>query len=457
MAAPVAVTIGGVPITTVDQASFRIESILGQTVDTAQLQIFDKNANIAIPEQVDVIITRTDTGERIFGGLSSIVDGWTQGVSRWWQVQCQDYTILLDTTLVFNSYPSGFTYDGLIGDKAVIAHLFEKSIVGATGGTGPASEIEARTYVQQGLSSMAAIYFYYTSLREALNTIANYSGWNFYIDYNKHLHYYFRESIAAPFALSSSPDNVTSIGYRNLKWRRDGTSVRNMYVQFGTSLFSSTQTFIIPSDGAKTHLTIGIADIGRNVVLAAIPAEKYIEVYKNTGTDIAPVWTALTVGIDGVDSLASVDVLHNAIHQTLDFAVAPPNLTNSVKVMGVYQINAGQQDVDGGSIAKYGRAFAKRLVASDANSAAALAGKLATYKKEFAYAIQKITLQVDDGAFPVGNTLRFKVGQWVYFTNAVLGITNKGYLIHRVTTTILGGELKSYELELRNYFTDTAV
>jgi hypothetical protein len=39
--------------------------------------------------------------------------------------------------------------------------------------------------------------------------------------------------------------------------------------------------------------------------------------------------------------------------------------------------------------------------------------------------------------------------------NAVLGI-NKSYLIHRITTTCRGGLLMGYELELRNWFTETA-
>jgi prophage tail gpP-like protein len=65
-------------------------------------------------------------------------------------------------------------------------------------------------------------------------------------------------------------------------------------------------------------------------------------------------------------------------------------------------------------------------------------------------------VQIADEAFPTGDTRRFQCGQWVNLTNDVLGITSKGFLIHRVTTTILGGELKGYELELRDWFTEAA-
>lgn len=452
MTAPITVTIDGVPVTTLEESSFRIESVLGQTVDTATLRIYDAAASLAVPEEKDIVITRSD-GVRVFGGLTSFVDEEVEGVSRWYTLTCQDYTVLLDTTIVFASYPSGYTYDGLTGDQAVIAALFETAVVGF--GVTAASEIEARTYVGQALPGMAAVNFQYVTLREALNTICSYSGWNYYVDYEKHLHYYYREDLTAPFALSSSPDGATSVGYRKLKRRRDGTAVRNLYLMFGTNLFSSTQTYYLAGTGAKTAFTLGLADLGRNVILAAPPGEDYILVDKNTGTVGSPIWTAQTVGLDGVDSLTSKDCLHNPTQQTLTFAVAPANLSNAVRVRAVYLLTGGQVDADGGSYAKYGRNFAKKLVAADANSATALASKLANYKTQFAYALDKVTLSVDDGAFPEGSTDRFDVGQWVTLTNGVLGLTARGYLIHKMTTRILGGELKGYDLELRNWFTDT--
>lgn len=456
MAAPISVTIDGVAITDLEESSFRIDSILGQTIDTAKMKIYDKNANIPMPEQADVVITRTDTGARIFGGLSSIPIGRAEGASRWWDLSCQDYTVLLDTNVVHNSFPSGFTYDGLSGDQAIIAHLFELDVVtlgAAWNLTDNLFEIEARTHVGQALSGMAAMYFNYVTLREAMTTIANYTGWNFHVDYNKHLHYYYREDVPAPYGLSSSPNGVTTIGYKGLTWKRDGTSIRNLFLMFGANLFSSEQTYILASNGSKTTLTLGIADIGRNVLLQPPPGESNILVDKNTGTDGTPVWTALTVGTDGFDLLTEKDCLFNATQQTLQFAVAPPNLTNSVRIRAVFILGAGQMDADNDSISKYKRTFARRLTASDANSATAMAAKLSNYKQQFSFGLETSTLKVDSTDFP--GTDRFEVGQWVPLYNAVLGI-NKSYLIHRVSTFIRGGTLLGYELELRNWYTQTA-
>jgi len=454
MAEILGVEINGVPVPSIQESTIRIESILGRTLGSAKMTIHDKYANLPVNELSDVVIYRRDTGERIFGGLCSIPTGWTEGRSRWWELNCQQYTTLLETTLVFNSYPSGFTYDGLTGDKAIIAHLFERSVVGLGGGEGLASEINARTYVQQALTSMAAMFFFYTSLLEAMVTISNYSGWNFRVDHYKRLHYYLRESAPATFNLSSEPDGVTTIGYHGLKWKRDGTYVRNAYLMFGANLFSSPQEYILPSNGADEVLTLGIYDIGINVALAAPPGFRTIRVFKNTGTDETPVWAEQVVGIDYIDTIPPKQVLHSPIGQTLRFGTAPPNLTSSVRIIALIPFTGGQPDSDAASILKYGRLFSKRLVASDANSVAALRAKLSSYKQQFAYAVEMCTLKVNDSDFPVGSTARFEVGQFVYLTNSILGILNKGYVVHRVTTTVLGGQLRQYDLELRSWFTE---
>ena len=458
MVAPIEITIGGQPITTAEQASVSIDNILGQTIDTAKITVFDRDANIEIPEAVDVIITRTDTGQRIFGGLSSVVEGSTAGLSRRWDVQCQDYTVLLDTGLVHCSYQSGFTYDGLSGDRAIIAHLFEMAGVNLMGSG--ASEIEARTYVGQAFidTDMGSMFFNYNTYREAIQTIASYAGWNYHVDYYKHLHYYYRDNTPAPYRLSSTP-GPGNITYRKIRWRRDGTAIRNLFIMFGARLFSSEQHYYLKGDRyflddeGNACYTLGIEDIGRNVSLVAPPGKDHILVDVNMGTDQNPNWVPQSVGIEGFDNLDAVDCLHNSLHQVLIFKVPPPNLNNAIFIRAVYLIGAGQADAEDGSIAKYGRTFARRLSAGDTNSAIAIGWKLNSYKEQFAYAMEKITLTIDDTEFP--GTDRFEAGQWVQLDNGTLGL-NRSYLIHRVTTRILGGSHLEYELELRSWVTDVA-
>jgi hypothetical protein len=199
MTAPVTLAINGTVINTLEQSSFVVDQVLGTPIDTATVRIYDKNRTITIPEGKDVTITRTETNTVIFGGLTSFVDSWTEGVSRWWEVKAQDYTYLLDTTYVYASYAGG-TYS----DKEIILDLFNNRVVGDTV---KYSEIEAATYVQERIASMAAIFFNYVTLREAMQMICNFSGNNFYVDGDKYLHYfYLGEEMTNTFSLVDVPD-----------------------------------------------------------------------------------------------------------------------------------------------------------------------------------------------------------------------------------------------------------
>lgn len=62
-----------------------------------------------------------------------------------------------------------------------------------------------------------------------------------------------------------------------------------------------------------------------------------IVVYRNTGNDESPIWTALTVGAWGPDELGTFDTLYDSQYHWLYFNVNPANLTKSVRVVGNVQ------------------------------------------------------------------------------------------------------------------------
>lgn len=461
--APILLTIGGVSVPQVMQESMIIKTVLGKTISTMNFTIYDKNCTLSVPKEgIDVIATRSDTGERIFGGLTSIPKGRTEGVSRYWDIQCQSYTVLLDRTLFYYSYPPAFTYTNLaskalVGDRAILAHLFEKACVGSWGQTASASEIVIDTdYVQQGSASLVALNFLYTYAREAVELLSHYVGFNYYVDYYKNLHYYYKETIPATFGLSSvsgetlvdsQGNTLNTVPYNNLGWTRDATRVINNYTIFGSDVISNTQTSFIAGDGSKTTLSIAVN--GTAFPIMAPAGQSHISVWVNTGSDVSPSWTAKTVGGTG-NNPSSYDCIADYINQSLVFAVAPPNLTYAVKIQYRFLFAGGMPSTDQPSITYYGRTFSNRLTASDANSAATMQVNINHLKEQFSSALETITCKVDDSAFPGGNTNRFKIGQWVPFHNHILGVL-KNYQIHSITTRCLGGSILSYELELRNW------
>lgn len=59
-----------------------------------------------------------------------------------------------------------------------------------------------------------------------------------------------------------------------------------------------------------------------------------LAVYKNTGSDATPSWTAQTLGVDGTDTVGSKDVLYNAVENFLYFNDEPPNMRKAVRITG---------------------------------------------------------------------------------------------------------------------------
>jgi len=463
MSAPIALTIGGASYPQVKQDNFQIQTVLGQTVSTLRGTIYDKNAQSPIPQELsDVIVTRTDTGERIFGGLLSAPTGRIEGISRYWDLQAQSYTILLNKILFYNVYNTAYTYkniagQNLQGDLAILANLFEKSVFSSHGiGYAPSEIIVSPTYCQQGIPVNGALNFVYTYAQEAVSQLATYVGFNYYVDYNKYLHYYGMTTIPAPFGLSSKPNGTTTIGYHGMTWKPDASRTINCYLVYGMNLPSALQTSYLGNDGVKT--IISTANIpGAQFGLGAPPGATQILVWVNSGTQLVPVWVAQTVGVTGLDSLSSYNCTFDAVANSITFAVAPPNIaapssntTGAVKLQYIYTYVGGQPVYVLSSIQKYGREFWQRIVAADINSMAGLNINLQNQENQFSSPLEIIMLSVSDDDFPAGNTSRFAVGQYAPLYNATLGI-NKSYWIHAITTSILGGQLKEYKLELRNY------
>lgn len=459
MVAPILLTINGVPYPNTSQDSIVINAVLGKSISSVAATIYDKNSAGTVPsEDAEIVITRPDTGGRIFGGLASMVTGYTEGVSRYWDIQGQSYNILLDRILFYRSYQPSFSYTSihgphLLGDLAILANLFETAVVGAYGNTGAPSEIVVNpAYCQQGSTNMGGLTFTYQYAREAVELIANYVKFNYYIDFNKNLHYYYTPNIVAPYGLSSvageTLSGLTTIPYNKLKWKRDGTRILNNFVVFGANIKSDKQQKTLSGNGSQKAFSVAFA--GSAVPLSAPPGEAKILVFVNIGTDPLPNWDSQTVGIASIDSPGSVDVIYDPSLLTLTFNSAPPNLTKAVLVAYAYTYSAGRAVTNNASVTKYGRTFSNRLIASDANTASLIDVAISHLDKQFSSALEVLTCTVNDSSFPVGSTARFEIGQYVPLHHHLLGI-NKSYWINKVTTRVLGGQIRSYDLEMRSY------
>jgi hypothetical protein len=464
MASPLTITIGGTEWDVFTQESVEFTNTMGLTIPTLSATIYDKGSALAVPGMAqDVIVTDTVTGDRLWGGLLSLCTGRTEGISRYWDIQAQGYGILLNKTMCYASFGPGFTYTTggttYKGDLAILKHLFEKDIYGQNG-AGSSSEIVVDpTYCQQGINALSSLSFMFSYLQEAVSLLANYVGFNFFVDPYKNLWYYSLPTSTAPYSLSS-PDEGSSwqglsvVNYRNLKWKRDFTRAANNFLVVGTAAPSFTQTMIIAGDGVSK--TISVKVISENYPIGAPAGQTTILVSVNTNTDVDPTWTPQTVGLVGIDNLSSFDCLFDSVNQTLIFNTAPPNFTNAIKIWYVFTYVAGQPYPDLASISTYSRTFSQRQIASDANSTVAMQTLISHLDRQFSTPLEILTMSVADTDFPGGTTTRFSVGQAVPFHNGVLSITNiigsvPQYFIHQIKTTVLGGTNRNYDLELRSF------
>ena len=442
------------------QDSVMIEAVQGQTIDTLTFRIQDKSKEILIPEGIDIRVWRYNhtatTWDLRFGGIISLVETWIDGVTRWHEVKAQDYTVLLDTTVVMASYKDSYTYDGLSGVKAVIADMFETKVVGDSV---TYSEIAARTYVEDAHLTLTRIDFNYVTLREALTSLAGYTQNNFYVDYGKSLHFYFKSSVNYTSSfnlLDSYTGGRYDITYRNGHWRRDATKIRNSFELIGAQTFSEVQSYHLPATGSdKTiYLQDGVGDITGNLILAGMPGNDRISVWINDNTDLNPNWVSQTVGIDNYDPYdGSYDVYWNALQQKLVFWNYPPSYaTNAILVGAVYTFTNDNSQKNTSSYAKYGRYFVKKVPLSEPNSINGWTSVCKAYELEWAFALSRFTCTIDDGCYLSSDTERFSVGDWVVVTFDDITLTMQ---VRRVVTKVIGADQLQYDLELRDWYSDS--
>lgn len=113
----------------------------------------------------------------------------------------------------------------------------------------PASGITT-TNVVAGVT-INQISFNYVQLSQAIRKICDLTGRNWFVDYNKDIHYFPLTQSAAPFSISS-----TTTTYSSLSISKDSSQLKNrVYVRGGTYLSDYT-TYSEKGDGEKTKFVL---------------------------------------------------------------------------------------------------------------------------------------------------------------------------------------------------------
>jgi hypothetical protein len=397
--------------------SLKIESVITSRVDTCAFTL--EGEQTLVPKVDEVVISNPAETVRYFAGILAEVTRTAEGLTKLYECDCQDYSFLLDGKIVNREYDNQT-------DAYILNDLFTTYL----------PEIDASTYVATG-QTFERIKFNRVTLRQAVEAIASQTSLDWYIDYNKNLHYFTAETNAAPFGISDTPDMASTFPCSNLKYKKDGTKIVNMVTVVGGSYLSEDTEVILGSDGVATSVP--------SLYRWEAPAGyDIIRVWKNTGTDASPVWTEKTVGPSS-GSFDDYDVLYDAENSVLEWYTAPPDLTQSYKIEGRQKAPLVVRVRSTASYAKYGRWFEGKVTNQDIDNR--VWGMLVGKGELAENAFEKETGNfycLQDGLVS---------GQLLYIHNDLYGLDGY-YLVNKVVTTILGGEYCQYQVSFGEYNPD---
>jgi hypothetical protein len=396
-----------------------IASVLTKQYDTCTFTLYNVPSSVTIQNWQEVIIKDSDS--RIFAGVITLVQPseseLTYDVN--YSITCVDYSKLLETKLVQAVKYTSKT------DAYILNDIFTTYL----------PEVNATTYVSS-LATLTSVPISRKTIKEALNFICGLTGADWYVDYDKKLHYFKSEDTAAPFGFSDQPDLVTAYPYSGFTKSDDGSGIFNVVEVVGGNYNSGDETIYLPGTGANKRIVLPF-------VYQAPAGQTEIQVWRNDGSDAVPSWTAMTVLEGYVDALGgATDVLYYQKEGVLEQSASWPNLAQAVKLTGQYEIPLRTRIRDEASISLYGREIQYAYFDNSIidKSVAKLKG-------------QQLLLKASLGAQTyswVSEKRGIRSGMTAHIKNDALGIDDD-FLVQRATLTIGVGGLLECRVDAGNY------
>ena len=402
--------------------TIKYQSVLTKQFDICTFKLFNVPNTVSLVNWQTVVIM--DISSKIFAGVITQIQPEESAViyDINYYVTCVDYSKLLETVVVQATKYANKT------DAYIINDLFTTYL----------PEIDASTYVSE-LDTLTSVTLGRKLLKDALNFICGLTGADWYVDYDKKLHYFKSEDISAGFSFSDSPDLATTYPYYNLVKIDDGSGIFNVVEVIGGNYRSPDETIYLPGTGKSTRIMLPFK-------YQAPTGQTSIQVWRNDGTEGTPVWTAMTVKAGYVSTLAGAnDVLYYFQEAVLEQTANWPNLPNAVKLTGQYEIPLRTRVRDQASIDLFGREI--HSVYTDSSivdkTVAQLKGKQLLI--ESSLGLQTYTWNCEKRGLRSGMTVGLK--------NTAMGIDTR-YLIQKVSYEIGIAGAVIVTVEAGNYNAD---
>lgn len=396
-------------------SSFNIQSVLtkekGQfTFNVKAPQAPTLPANMPqIGDEIFVNYTIGATTNLIFGGtvvtIEPIVMG---GVLLLYQITAADWGFLFDSKVVKQNYAG-------IGPHDIVVDLVNNFC--------PAGF--TTNHVQRGNFLVSTIKFNYQFPSRCLEALAKQIGWDWYIDPNKDIHFYFAEGNAASSSeITQAPividDTTGDIEWPTLDVEVDITNMKNsVYVVGGTY----AKNFVLDPNPIATPPQYAPVDVYTSVAGTFVYPLAYP--YSQESLTITLAGTGQSIGTDQQTDPTTVEVLYNDSGRFIRFT-SDPGAGNQIIVQGEAQIPILAHVSDSASVATYGE-FQDAIVDSTILS--------------IQEAQERAQADIDMFGDPV-YTVKFStisalsnqlfIGQQIILNSAKFGVSNKTLIIKQI-------------------------
>jgi len=245
--------------------------------------------------------------------------------------------------------------------------------------------------------------FKYEYPSKCLQQLAELSGCDWYVDEDKDIHFFAKESIASPFNLT---DTNGKYYFDSLKIKNDVKNLRNTIIVRGGTYLGSTLTETQIADG--NQITFLLA-------------------YKYSNTSWTVAGSAITVGIDFIDDPTLFDAVYNFNEKALKFpSGSQPTNGQVVSVTGDPHIPVIVRVKDPVAIAAHG-AFEYKVVDTSINSKEGARDRASAELRGWSTEIHEGKFQTKEAGL--------KVGMAINVQSTIRGI-DQDYIVNRITSTL---------------------
>jgi len=358
----------------------------------------------------------------IFNGYIKDIKVTYEGTNRTYVLDCMPMGDVIDNGAIINAAYESTT------DQAIINNLVS-TYFSTTLSTGQPNFNLPPATVNLG-QNISNVSYSDSSLRDVLNSLADSTGFIYYVDEYNYLHY-----SDTPFDYSliqvnvDSPDYVTSYPPQNYQVEYDGSQLRNSVKVLGGQYYTSSTDAFNGNGSTKSFTLTSPPQNFQNVTIG--------------GTLYAPT-SSNKVGIVGQDKLGvnGVVVLYDHNSSVVTFNTAPASGTNNVLVTYTTYRNVAVQIEDNNSIGQYQRHFYSKV--TDTTIADSPTAQMRGVSEVGAFAQPLIILTFDLNVY-------IARGLAVLVTSALDNFAAQAFIVQQVDTKSMGGGVVVYSYTAGQY------